>query len=334
MRIRRAASLLLGVAPSASSSSQPPRRNLPPLPPADAGGPPPCVTNMAVADLMDQLGVQDPVDDKHFKETYFWDGRPSLRRHHPWGSRCHFPATTRANSIEENEEMAVDMLDSVILEPCIVEKNCEKSKSTTTKGEEEKNKTKLKTKGKGKEKVEANESDDAGGGWPCKKNESERWFCGRPASQPNSYCSHHSDQKPRAISKPPQRKRIVANRGLDLGFCYYGGFGPSSSTKRHHGSSSVQEPVEQKEHTTLDHIDLNASLAGADDIEHQGASASECFDEPRHDDCTDVIIDGWYVEISDDDAPDYNSETVKVSKTPSKKMGKKPVKARSLKSLM
>uniref|UniRef100_R7W2V1 Uncharacterized protein n=1 Tax=Aegilops tauschii TaxID=37682 RepID=R7W2V1_AEGTA len=270
MRIRRAASLLLGVTPSASSSS-PPRPNLPPLPSADGAPPPPCVTNMAVADLMDQLGIQDPEDDKHFKETYFGDGLPSLPRHHPWGSRCPFPATTCADSTEENEEMAVDMLDYIILEPGIVEKNSEKNKSTTTKGEEEKNKTKLKTKGKGKEKVEADESDDAGGGWPCKKNESERWFCGRPASQPNSYCSHHSDQKPRTISKPPQRKRVIANQGLDLGFCYYGGFGLSRSTKRHHGPSSVQEPVEHKEHTPLDHIDLNAGLAGADDIDHQVA---------------------------------------------------------------
>ncbi|KAF7075988.1 hypothetical protein CFC21_080707 [Triticum aestivum] len=331
MRIRRAASRLLGVAPSAASSSQPPRPNLPPLRPADGGGPPPCVTNMAVADLMDQLGIQDPEDDKHFKETYFWDGLPSLPKHHPWGSRYHFPATTCADSIEEKEEMAVDMLDDIILEPRIVEKNSEKNKSTTTKGEEEKNKSKQETKGKGK--VEADESDAARGGWPCKQN--ERRFCGRTASQPNSYCLHHSHQKPRAILKPAHSKRITAHRDLGLGFYYYDGFGPSGNTKRQRGSSSLPEPIEQKEEVSPEHhVDFSAGLVGVADEENQVASESEYIDKARSDDCTDVTIASYDDGSNDEDSPDYNGENIKVSKNTSKKRGKKPLKARSLKSLM
>ncbi|KAI5009284.1 hypothetical protein ZWY2020_011379 [Hordeum vulgare] len=335
MRIRRAASLLLGVTPSTFSSSQPPRLNPPPLPPAHVGGPPPCLTNMAVTDLMDQLGIEDPEDDKHFMETYFWDGIPSLLSHHPWGSRCPFPTTTYADFIEEKEEMVVDMIDDVILEPGIMENNSEENKIPTKKGEEEKNKTKSTTKGKGKEKLEVYESDDARDRWPCKMNESKRAFCGRTASQPNSYCLHHSDQKPRAISKPPHRKRINANKGLDQGFCYYDGFGTSRSTKRHHGSSSRQEHVEQKEHAPPYYIDLTVGVAGADNIEHQVMSVSECVDEPRQDNYTDVIVNDFCEEISDDDdAPGFKCETIKVSKTLSKKRGKKHMKDRSLKSLM
>ncbi|XBI75183.1 hypothetical protein VPH35_068584 [Triticum aestivum] len=311
MRIRRAASLLLGVAPSASSSSQPPRPNLPPLPPADAGGPPPCVTNMAVADLMDQLGIQDPEDDKQFKETYFWDGLPSLPKHHPWGSRYHFPATTCADSIEEKEEMAVDMLDDIILEPRVVEKNSEKNKSTTTKGEEEKNKSK-------QMRVMLPEEDI----WPCKQN--ERRFYGRPTSQPNSYCLQHSHRKPLAISKPPHSKRITAHRDLGLGFYYYDGFSPS-----------LPEPIEQKEEVSPEHhVDFSAGLVGVADEENQFVSESEYIDKARSDIYTDVMIAGYDDDSSDEDSPDYNGENIKVSKNPLKKRGKKPLKARSLKSLM
>jgi hypothetical protein len=136
-----------------------------------------------------------------------------------------------AGSIENNEEhdMAVDMdmVNGVILELYLAEKN--KAARKRARKKESKPKTK-KREGKGERyswrmtseeegheseggKAEIPESDPAEGGearaWTCKKNNGRRWFCRRPVSRPDSLCTYHSQPKLPGSWKP-RRKRATA----------------------------------------------------------------------------------------------------------------------------
>ena len=169
--------------------------------------------------------------------------------------------------------------------------------------------------------------------WACKKNDGRRWFCRRPVSQPNSFCQYHSDQKPLAGSSKP-RKKSAAYAGE--GFYYYAGFGPSRS-KRHRVSSSSDtvpepQPAGRKEEAPPEegkkHIEFTAGHAQVDGDQDQPA-ASACVDEPRCDGTAGIA--GGDEESSDDDF--VQPRDIK-TKSPLKKRWRKPVKARSLKSLM
>ncbi|KAI5020344.1 hypothetical protein ZWY2020_045232 [Hordeum vulgare] len=192
------------------------------------------------------------------------------------------------------------------------------------------------------------EDDDfvAAGGelWLCKKNDGKRRFCRRPVSQPDSLCVYHSDpkyapppassaaSKPSSSSKPRKRRRVDAGEG----YLYYAGFGPSLG-KRQRSSSSVLEsvPAEQKEEAQLPE-EHAAAPAQTDDADNQAASAH--VDEPR---CDEMAGIAGGDEESSDDALGCNDEPRVVGvkgnikrKSPFKKRWRKPVKARSLKSLM
>uniref|UniRef100_A0A453MCJ3 Uncharacterized protein n=1 Tax=Aegilops tauschii subsp. strangulata TaxID=200361 RepID=A0A453MCJ3_AEGTS len=123
MRIRRSASRLLGSAASASCTEAP--RFEPPPPPAPAparesgagflgpktssGGEPCCELSRSPWDLMAQLDLSDPQVEKLFVETCFMSVS--------WRGSWLFPAsiTMPAGSIREEEDLAVDMVDGVIL---------------------------------------------------------------------------------------------------------------------------------------------------------------------------------------------------------------------------
>lgn len=325
MRIRRCASRVLG---SSASAPALPRLDfeLPPPSPPPAHEPragfvaasgtsscstPPerCEESFSPWDLMGQLHPSDPQEEKIFFETYF----VAVAWRASWLFAPSIPATGSIK--EEEEDMAVDVVDGVIFGLHVRKKNAVRKK-TSNKGVMKPNTS--------KEKIKAEESDFTGGGgtpvWTCKRNGGKKWFCRRPVSQPNSLCSYHSDKK-------PKRKRAT-DAGED--FYFYAGFGPSRS-KRHRVSSSIDEvpeppPAGQKEEAPPDpeeHTDFSKVQAQADDAGHQPVA-------PASVDGTAGIA-GWDEESSDDDA--VKPRDIKM-KSPLKKRWRKPVKARSLKSLM
>ncbi|KAM3279770.1 hypothetical protein ACQJBY_046877 [Aegilops geniculata] len=403
MRIRRSASRLLGSAAAASSSCpkpEPPRFELPrlepppPPPPAPAHesgagsvgpktsscGEPCCELSRSPWDLMAQLDLSDPQVEKLFVETCFMSVT--------WRGSWLFPAsiTMPAGSIREEEDLAVDMVDGVILK---LHKAAEKMESM-------KNQSKHKTNKGLKVKK---------GVWTCRKNDGKRWCCRRPVSEPNSYCSYHLDQKP-PVSDKPRRKRPDIDLGE--GFYYYAGFGPGTKRRRTLSSNSVLEPplrAEPLKEETPDKMQLDFSAgqvqaanesdhqvvlppsadividkpgtagisacdkdssddvvpefsvvakppkeepqpemelnfsacqAQADDTDHQEARTSaRVVDKPTGNEGTNGIA-GWDEESSDDEALGCNDEQPRDTKRkgPFKKRWRKPVKARSLKSLM
>ncbi|KAM3300185.1 hypothetical protein ACQJBY_041294 [Aegilops geniculata] len=351
MRIRRSAARLLG---SAYSAPAPPQPELPPPPPPP---PPPvlepcssragadkftaggassaerCELSRSPWELMAQLDPSDPKEVEHFMGKYFVSV--------PCRTSWLFQASILAASIkgeEQEEDMAGDMVDEVFATR--QHKVAKKKRTVKENRGDEKNAWGL------KKTMEVQSDDDDfvadGGGelWVCNKNDGKRRFCRRPVSQPDSFCVYHSDpksalppassaaSKPSISAKPRKRRRVDAGEG----YLYYAGFGPSLS-KRQRSSSNVLEPLpaEQKEEALPE--EHTAGPAQTDDADHQAASAH--VDEPR----CDEIAGGD--EESSDDALGCNDEPRVVGvngnikrKSPFKKRWRKPVKARSLKSLM
>jgi hypothetical protein len=259
--------------------------------------------------LLNFLPVQE---ERIFFQTYF----VAVAWRASWLFQPSMPA---ACSIKEEEQQEDDMAVDVIFGLQVCKKNARRKKAR---------KNKEMKPNMHKEKIKAEECDATAAGetpvWTCKKNggKNSGWFCWRPVSQPNSLCSYHSDQK-------PKRKR---DSGVGEGFYYYAGFGPSRR-KRHRVSScsdGVPEtpPTGQKEEAPPDpeeHIALTKGQAQTDGADHQAAPQ-----EPMSDDGTAGIA-GCDEESSDEDM--VKSREIK-SKSPLKKRWRKPVKARSLKSLM
>ncbi|CAM0877688.1 unnamed protein product [Alopecurus aequalis] len=332
MRIRRSASRLVGSvsAPALPGFELPPPSPPPTAPESHAGSVAAsetsnpaletCELSRSPWDLMAQLHPSDPQEEQLFLETYF----AAVAWRTSWLFQPSMPASSIKEEEEEEEEeedeadMAVDMVDGVIFELRVPARK--------------KNKIKPRTK-----KVKA-EGSDAGGGapvWACKKNDGKRWFCRRPVSQPDSFCPYHADYKPPSGSSKPR------NRAADYageGFYYYAGFGPSRS-KRHRVSGSsddtVPEPTPdgQKEEEAPvppeveKHIGSTAGEAQGDAANHQAEQPVQ-VEEPRCD--NKVGIAGYDEESSDDH--DFVGDIK--TKSPLKKRWRKPVKSRSLNSLM
>ncbi|KAM3279766.1 hypothetical protein ACQJBY_046873 [Aegilops geniculata] len=141
--------------------------------------------------------------------------------------------------------------------------------------------------------------------------------------------------------KKPQKKRPV----IDMGeaFYYYDGFGPSRSSKRHcrssSGNSVLEEPplpIEQQkdEACTQTQFDFSASQANVTD--HQALPTSTQVEKPRLNGSNANIV-SCDEESSNDDTLGCNGKQLRnimMMKSPFKKRWRKPVKARSLKSLM
>ncbi|XP_037423048.1 uncharacterized protein LOC119287581 [Triticum dicoccoides] len=389
MRIRRSASRLLGSAVS-GSCTEPPRIEPPPPPPpapapahesgagfvgpkTSSGGEPCCELSRSPWDLMAQLDLSDPQVEKLFVETCFMSVS--------WRGSWLFPSsiTMPTGSIKEEEDLTVDMVYGVILK---LHKAVEKMerKPKPNKGF----------------KVQK-------GVWRCRKNDGKRWCCQRPASEPNSYCPYHLDQKP-PVSDKPRRKRPDIDLGE--GFYYYAGFGPGTKKRRTSCSDSVPEPilpaeslkeeapsemqlnfsacqvqVNESDHQSVlppsahvvdepgtarmvgcdkessddgmqelplpakqpkeeaqseMQLNFSAGQEQADDSNHQEAAASvRVVNKPTGNDGTTGIA-GWDEESSDEEALGCNGKQPCGTKRkgPFKKRWRKPVKARSLKSLM
>ncbi|KAM0865165.1 hypothetical protein ACQ4PT_043461 [Festuca glaucescens] len=317
---------------------------------------PPCGHNRSPWDLMSQLDPSDPQELELFKDTYF----VNVTYRTSWL----FPASMPAACIKEEEEdmeedqeeedMSVDMVEEDNYEPWHKVAKKRTAKKTVMENKEEK-KNVSRPRKKAKVKTDEDEEDEmADGGelWMCKKNDGKTWFCRRTVSQPDSYCLYHSDPKRAlqqaslAASKSSKRRR---KRALDVGegFYYYAGFGPSCSKRQCRSSSSVMEspPAEEKEQAPAEekeeappeeHTDLTTDQPQADVADHQVASAR--VDEPM---CDDTVGIAGCDEESSDDAFAWNGEPRVVGvnggikrKSPFKKRWRKPVKARSLKSLM
>ncbi|KAF0898817.1 hypothetical protein E2562_011889 [Oryza meyeriana var. granulata] len=210
--------------------------------------------------------------------------------------------------------------------------------------------------------------------WTCKKNDGKRWHCQRRVSQPNSLCDYHSDQKKRAYynplyesptdesapapdppSAPPAsskpstsskaRKKKVADAGE--GFYYYTGFGPFR-TKRHCRSSHMQEPTpvehgDEEEQPQDAAPSVGKSRSDDDATDHQplGIVVASRDDLSSSDDDDIAGIAGGDEESSDDARICNGNGRLRASingdakkKTQARKRWRKPVKARSLKSLM
>ncbi|XP_078167628.1 putative membrane lipoprotein isoform X2 [Carex rostrata] len=154
----------------------------------------------------------------------------------------------------------------------------------------------------------------------CKKNDGKKWFCKRPAQLPHSLCEYHLSQsrsyyntnKAKEASefevgcepnKQKQKPRENGGSGASP-YYYYNGFGPSSR-KRKGGTSSNGVG-----HDTM-HVANEERLNGSDAPE---ADVDEEYGE----------------EVAGELVSSPNEEEKRVPR----KRGRKPVKCRSLKSLL
>ncbi|KQK17410.1 uncharacterized protein LOC100824552 [Brachypodium distachyon] len=374
MRIRRCASrLVLGSAYDFAAAPDPaPRFELPPPPPARAspsadeshtgGGsfaaeaPSSgllCELSLSPWDLMSQLDLSDPQEKEFFMLTYF----VSVPFRASWLLPTNMPVSFIKEEVEEEQEnaVAVDMVDGVNVTP--PNKVAKKMAGKRILAKEDKNAREPRKKAKLKTEQDNGVAARQPELWTCKKNDGKRWFCPQPVNKPNSYCLYHTDRKRAAppvssaasktfwSSKLRKKKAVV---DTCEGFYYYAGFGPSRS-KRHLAGSALQDmpladeqqdqspPTEQQEKAPAeDHAaPAPGEKAQTDAADYQAAAH---IDEPK---CDDM---GWIAgcdEESSDDAFGFNGEPRVVSvhgdvkrKSPMKKRWRKPVKARSLKSLM
>ncbi|XP_044952142.1 uncharacterized protein LOC123402302 [Hordeum vulgare subsp. vulgare] len=360
MRIRRSAARLLG---SAYPAPAPPQSEHPPPPPPvrqpcssraggggfTAGGASSaeaerCELSRSPWELMAQLDPSDPKEVELFMGRYFVS--VACRTNWLFQASIDLAASIKGEEQDDwkEEHLAGDMVAEVFAkrQHKVAKKKVAEKTVMENRGDDKfvwglKKSTEIQS-----------EDDDfvAAGGelWLCKKNDGKRRFCRRPVSQPDSLCVYHSDPKyapPPASSaasklssssKPRKRRRVDAGEG----YLYYAGFGPSLG-KRQRSSSSVLEsvPAEQKEEAQLPE-EHAAAPAQTDDADNQAASAH--VDEPR---CDEMAGIAGGDEESSDDALGCNDEPRVVGvkgnikrKSPFKKRWRKPVKARSLKSLM
>lgn len=291
---------------------------------------------------MAQLDPSDPKEVEHFMGKYFVSV--------PCRTSWLFQASILAASIkgEEEEEWKEEDIAGEMAGEVFAKRRHKVAKKTAKRTVMENRGDEKNVCGLKRTTEVQSEEDDfvaVGGGelWVCKKNDGKRRFCRRSVSQPDSLCVYHSDPKsaPRlasssaskhsSSSKPRKRRRVDAGEG----YLYYAGFGPSLS-KRQRSSSNVLEslPAEQKEEALPE--EHTAVPAQTDDADHQSASAH--VDEPR---CDEMAGIAGGDEESSDDAHGCNDEPRVVGvngnikrKSPFKKRWRKPVKARSLKSLM
>jgi hypothetical protein len=207
--------------------------------------------------------------------------------------------------------------------------------------------------------------------YKCKKNDGKRWHCSRPVSSPNSLCDYHFNQKraylspefaalavaqaeakelevpvppqPAAVFKPVSRPKPRKKPGHDLaateGFYYYAGFGPFRSKRqcRSNDTNHSVPPMKQEEEDEL-----------SEDISRSNQHAPSAADGPDNkadaSSCDDIAgIAGGDEESSDDDyrlgvsgrnMNGHGEHRDGKRKNGLKKRWRKPVKARSLKSLM
>ncbi|BFG22025.1 hypothetical protein CerSpe_082990 [Prunus speciosa] len=166
----------------------------------------------------------------------------------------------------------------------------------------------------------------------CQKNDGKGWHCKKRAKLGQSFCNHHlsllrsnhntniasNNKGPReAVSKVlsagARRSRAKAKRGSSSNpyeFYYYSGFGPLWGRKRG-GDKEKEEPKIDEDRVTTTTSTTPPTQ-----------SSSSQIDEKKFE----------YVDDDDDDEDDFDDD-VRSGESGRKRM-RKPVKARSLKSLM
>lgn len=178
----------------------------------------------------------------------------------------------------------------------------------------------------------------------CSKIDGKRWECKKKVKNGQSFCDYHSAQPWVKKSAESRRSSSSSSRGArpkypasssnPYEYYYYSGFGPRWGKKRGAASaaaaaaaaSPIPTPPAMKEERCTSH-DTNHSTsiieADANDGLNPRTKSSLSIDEQVFDD-----DDDYEDEEYDDDDDDENGEIM------GRKRGRKPIKARSLKSLM
>ncbi|XP_062200294.1 uncharacterized protein LOC133902979 [Phragmites australis] len=315
----------------------------------------PCELSRSPWDLIAELSLSDPQVEDDLLDKYFV--------HVACRASWLFTASMPAASVKK-EKLAVATASDGSTQP---RREVAKKVPKKVAMSKEKENKEGETKKKAKVKKEDGE-DGAAQVWKCKKNDGKRWHCHRIVSRPNTLCKYHFEQKrsylnpefasavvaeaspplaaaskPAATSFKPRKKKSSDDFGATEGFYYYAGFGPFRSKR--HCRSTMHDSVpaakqEEEEEPPRDASPPNQAQAD-DDVTKRAAAA-------RDDDvssCDDIAgIAGGDEESSDDGlgTPGRNMNgnvehrvgngDLK-TKNPWKRW-RKPVKARSLKSLM
>ncbi|KAG1362543.1 nucleolin [Cocos nucifera] len=205
---------------------------------------------------------------------------------------------------------------------------------------EEKDKRKKKIRRKRKEKeIETGSATAAETTVSCKKSDGKGWHCKRPANLPHSLCLYHLAQL-RSYSYSHSKLAHPANGGQfsvqkkkkgdasgDGGnlyyYYYYAGFGPWRGKRRGDKTGDVvngdDTAIEQEE---------EEEEGGKEDSKY----GDECDAPVAGDDEEEGDEDDGRVHGDDDDGEEDSSDEEKNRNH--RKRGRKPVKARSLKSLL
>nr|XP_010933113.1 nucleolin isoform X2 [Elaeis guineensis] len=242
---------------------------------------------------------------------------------------------------EEEKEQGLDrgiMGNSIKLEEEPIPLN--KSKEEMEEREEKDKRKKKKIRRKRKEKeIETGSTTAAETTVSCKKSDGKGWHCKRPANLPHSLCLYHLAQlrsysyshskvaNPRTGTQfsVQNKKGDASGDGGNLYYYYYyAGFGPWRGKRRG---------------------DKTGDVVNGDDtaIEHGGGGEERGKEDSKYGDECDAPVagddeeegdedDGRVLHGDDDDGEEDSSDEEK--KRNRRKRGRKPVKARSLKSLL
>ncbi|KAL6878325.1 hypothetical protein ACP4OV_012495 [Aristida adscensionis] len=331
----------------------------------------PCVLSCSPWDLLAELTLSDSQVEDELLDKYFVhvDNRPSwcLTASMPASSERKGQLVAAAAGGDNNLPSQGQVAKKVLTKP--VAKNA-LTKPVVSKEMEKKEREGTKKPKVIKEEAEEEKPQV----WTCKKNDGKKWWCQRTVRQPNSLCDYHFAQKhpncnpemvstaavpaspvstvatpkPAANSKPKPaanskpRKKPAHNFGVNEGFYYYAGFGPFRSKRQcrtsmqHDSVPPKQEEEESPEDATRTNQadqgdDTSRPVAHGDVSSYDDITQIAGLDDSSDDDMLDAF-GGDIKSNGESRANKYDDSTNKMN--PSKKRRRKPVKARSLKSLM
>ncbi|KAJ1701907.1 hypothetical protein LUZ63_001686 [Rhynchospora breviuscula] len=214
----------------------------------------------------------------------------------------------RKDTKEETKEVILENTGGILENSTNSIQLCEKPASSSSKKTDKKKKKKKKKEKEMKDEIIL-----------CKKNDGKKWYCKRQAQSPHSLCEYHLSQSRSYYNnnkekeacqfdvpcKPIKRKHKPRENGdSDLSpFYYYNGFGPSSRKRRGCRKGGIGD----KAMHVADEVKLHGGNAAVADVDEED----------------DEEVAGVLVSSS-------NGEEKQVPR----KRGRKPVKCRSLKSLL
>ncbi|KAL0920503.1 hypothetical protein M5K25_009643 [Dendrobium thyrsiflorum] len=176
-------------------------------------------------------------------------------------------------------------------------------------------------------KAEEKES-EAAGVMKCKKTDGKRWRCKRPAKPPHSLCSYHLAQlrsyRARFEDQVPGDHRKKSPFAVDCGgatsnyYYYYSILGPWWGKRR----GPVNESTEWNAENGISSKDCNGKIADSE----ANVDGDHGDDEEEEEEEEEAVAED--VEIRGNDT--YKKKKKRVIK----RRGRKPVKSRSLKSLL